>query len=93
MASEFKWIKIKGQFILFKGNHQIRVATQEESIELEYKSSLEYKVSKMSFEDLLNAYVEFIVEYSHGLRTFSGIKARDTAEVYYQELLRRGSNL
>ena len=92
MTSEFKWIKIKGQFILFKGNHQIRVATQEEYIELEYKSSLEYKVSKMSFEDLLNAYVEFMVEYSHGLR-ISGIKARDTIEVYYQELLRRGSNL
>lgn len=92
MASEFKWIKIKGQLILFKGSHQIRVATQEESIELEYKSSLEYKVSKMSFEDLLNAYVEFMVEYSHGLR-ISGIKARDTIEVYYQELLRRGSNL
>lgn len=92
MASEMKWIEIKGQFILFKGNHQIRVATQEESIELEYKSSLEYKVSKMSFEDLLNAYVEFMVEYSHGL-SISGIKARDTIEVYYQELLRRGSNL
>lgn len=92
MASESKWIKIKGQFILFKESHQIRVATQEESIELEYKSSLEYKVSKMSFEDLLNAYVEFMVEYSHGLR-ISGIKARDTIEVYYQELLRRGSNL
>lgn len=92
MESEMKWIKIKGQFILFKGNHQIRVATQEESIELEYKSSLEYKVSKMSFEDLLNAYVEFMVEYSHGLH-ISGIKARDTIEVYYQELLRRGSNL
>ena len=92
MASESKWIKIKGQFILFKGNHQIRVATQEESIELEYKSSLEYKVSKMSFEDLLNAYVEFMIEYSHGLR-ISGIKARDTVEVYYQELLKRGSNL
>ena len=92
MASESKWIKIKGQLILFKGSHQIRVATQEESIELEYKSSLEYKVSKMSFEDLLNAYVEFMVEYSHGLR-ISGIKARDTIEVYYQELLRRGSNL
>ena len=92
MASEFKWIKIKGQLILFKGSHQIRVATQEESIEIEYKSSLEYKVSKMSFEDLLNAYVEFMVEYSHGLR-ISGIKARDTIEVYYQELLRRGSNL
>ena len=92
MASEFKWIKIKGQLILFKGSHQIRVATQEESIELEYKSSLEYKVSKMSFEDLLNAYVEFMVEYSHGLR-ISGIKARDTIEVYYQELLRRWSNL
>lgn len=92
MASESKWIKIKGQLILFKGSHQIRVATQEESIEIEYKSSLEYKVSKMSFEDLLNAYVEFMVEYSHGLR-ISGIKARDTIEVYYQELLRRGSNL
>ena len=92
MASEFKWIKIKGQLILFKGSHQIRVATQEESIELEYKASLEYKVSKMSFEDLLNAYVEFMVEYSHGLR-ISGIKARDTIAVYYQELLRRGSNL
>ena len=92
MASEMKWIEIKGRLILFKGNHQIRVATQEESIELEYKSSLEYKVSKMSFEDLLNAYVEFMVEYSHGLR-ISGIKARDTIEVYYQELLRRGSNL
>lgn len=92
MASESKWIKIKGQFILFKGSHPIRVATQEESIEIEYKSSLEYKVSKMSFEDLLNAYVEFMVEYSHGLR-ISGIKARDTIEVYYQELLRRGSNL
>ena len=92
MASEFKWIKIKGQLILFKGSHQIRVATQEESIELEYKSSLEYKVSKMSFEDLLNAYVEFMVEYSHGLH-ISSSDARHTIEVYYQELLRRGSNL
>ena len=92
MASEFKWIKIKGQLILFKGSHPIRVAAQEESIELEYKSSLEYKVSKMSFEDLLNAYVEFMVEYSHGLR-ISSSDARHTMEVYYQELLRRGSNL
>ena len=92
MASESKWIKIKGRLILFEGNHQIRVATQEESIELEYKSSLEYKVSKMSFEDLLNAYVEFMVEYSQGLH-ISSSDARHTIEVYYQELLRRGSNL
>ena len=92
MALESKWIKIKGRLILFEGNYPIRVSAQEESIELEYKSSLEYKVSKMSFEDLLNAYVEFMVEYSHGLH-ISGIKARDTIEVYYQELLRRGSNL
>ena len=92
MASESKWIKIKGRLILFEGSHQIRVATQEESIEIEYKSSLEYKVSKMSFEDLLNAYVEFMIEYSHGLH-ISNSDARHTIEVYYQELLRRGSNL
>lgn len=92
MASEIKWIKIKGRLILFEGNHPIRVATQEESIEIEYKSSLEYKVSRMSFKDLLNAYVKFTVYYSHGLH-ISSSDARHTMEVYYQELLRRGSNL
>lgn len=92
MASEIKWIKIKGRLILFEGSHPIRVATQEESIKIEYKSSLEYKVSKMSFEDLLNAYVKFTVDYSQGLH-ISSSDARHTIEVYYQELLRRGSNL
>ena len=92
MASEMKWIKIKGRLILFEGNHPIRVATQEESIKIEYKSSLEYKVSRMSFKDLLNAYAKFTVYYSHGLN-ISSSDARHTMEVYYQELLRRGSNL
>ena len=46
----------------------------------------------MSFKDLLNAYVKFTVYYSHGLH-ISSSDARHTMEVYYQELLRRGSNL
>lgn len=86
MASEIKkWIEIKGKFVLFEGNTPIRVATKEESIELEYKSSVAYKVSRMNFKDLLT-------EYTRGLHNYSS-DAKHTMEIYYKELLRRGYNL
>jgi hypothetical protein len=84
--------RINNQTILFDGNKPIRQATKEECIEIEYKSSLEYKVSRMTFKDLLDAYVKFTVAYSHGYHHPSS-DARHTMEVYYKELLKRGHNL
>ena len=84
--------RIKNQIILFDGNTPIRLATKEECIKMEYESSIEYKVSRMTFKDLLDAYVKFTVEYSHGYHHPSS-DARHTMDVYYKELLRRGYNL
>lgn len=80
-----KVIKIKGNYLLMGHNNKvIRVLPPEEVYELEYKNSLEYKVTKMNFKELLGTYTKYVTKAT----IYEGYEYK--AGICYMELLRYG---
>ena len=81
------YIEIKGKIVEFEGNKPIRVLYGDEEAAIRYKASTEYKASKMSFNELLDAYTEAV------LKTPYAEYWSKQALIYLHELKRRGNGL
>lgn len=81
------YIEIKERIVEFEGNMPIRVLYGKEEAAVRYMMSTEYKASKMSFNELLDAYTEAV------LKTPYAESWTKKALVYLHELKRRGNGL
>lgn len=79
--------EIRGKIVEFEGNKPIRVLYGDKEAAIRYMASTEYKASKMSFNELLDAYTEAV------LKTPYAEYWSKQALIYLHELKRRGNGL